>query len=70
MATKSVCIDEDQNIYLADYLNSRIVRWKKNARFGQLVAGGQGRGCRNDQLNYPTNVIVDKQFFQISIVEE
>lgn len=46
---------------MADYQNHRIVEWKKDAATGQVVAGGKGAGNQNDQLNYPVNVIVDKQ---------
>ena len=41
--------------------NHRIVEWKNGAINGQIVAGGNGKGNRNDQLNCPTNVIVDKE---------
>ncbi len=48
-------------IYIADYGNHRIVEWKSGAKSGQVVAGGNGQGCRFDQLNKPTDVIVDKE---------
>jgi sugar lactone lactonase YvrE len=54
-------VDDNQNVYVADRLNHRIMEWKSSATSGQVVAGGTGAGIRNDQLNYPTNVIVDKQ---------
>jgi sugar lactone lactonase YvrE len=54
-------IDDDQTIYVADYDGHRIVEWKKNAISGRIVAGGNGQGNRNEQLNYPSKVIVDKQ---------
>ncbi len=54
-------IDDDQTIYIADTFNHRIVEWKSDANNGQIVAGGNGQGNRNDQLNYPTKVIVDKE---------
>jgi sugar lactone lactonase YvrE len=54
-------IDEDQTIYVADTWNNRIVEWKSGANNGQIVAGGKGEGNRNDQLNKPTKVIVDKE---------
>ena len=57
----SACLDDDQTIYIADYMNHRIVQWKKDATNGQAVAGVQGQGNRNGQLNYPTNVLVDKK---------
>ena len=54
-------INDDQTIYIADYGNHRIVEWKKNSDNLQIVAGGNGNGNRNDQLNGPTNVIIDQQ---------
>ncbi len=54
-------IDDDQTIYVADSWNHRIVEWKSDAKNGQIVAGGNGSGNRNDQLNFPRKVIVDKE---------
>ncbi len=54
-------IDDDQTIYVADYGNHRIVEWKSDANNGRIVAGGNGEGNRNDQLNGPTKMIVDKE---------
>jgi sugar lactone lactonase YvrE len=53
--------DDDQCIYIADYSNHRIVEWKSGAKMGQVVAGGNGEGNRMDQLNHPTDVILDKE---------
>ena len=58
---EGICIDDDQNIYVANYSNHRIVQWKKDATVGQVVAGGEEAGNRNDQLNGPANVILDKK---------
>ena len=41
--------------------NHRIVKWKCDAKNGEVVAGGNGKGNRMDQLNEPTDVIVDKK---------
>ncbi len=54
-------IDDDQTIYVADSDNHRIVEWKSDANNGRIVAGGNGQGNRNNQLDYPTKVIVDKK---------
>ena len=54
-------IDDDQTIYVADTYNHRIVEWKSGATNGQVIAGGNGEGNRNDQLNGPRNVIIDKE---------
>ena len=52
--------DQQQTIYVADYENHRIIKWKFGERNGEVVAGGNGRGNRIDQLNRPINVILDR----------
>jgi DNA-binding beta-propeller fold protein YncE len=52
--------DDNQCIYIADYENHRIIEWKFDANNGQVIAGGNGIGKRMDQLNGPTDMIVDK----------
>ncbi|CAF0821243.1 unnamed protein product [Adineta steineri] len=61
---EGIYVDDDhRTIYSADCWNSRIVEWKYGAENSQVVAGGNGNGNGNlsDQLNYPTDVIVDKK---------
>ncbi|CAF0904747.1 unnamed protein product [Adineta steineri] len=59
---QGIYVDDDhQTIYIADYDNHRIVEWKYGAKNGQVVAGGNEKGNRSDQLNYPTYVIIDKK---------
>ncbi len=57
----SVCVDDDQTIYVAEWSNHRVVEWKIGATSGQVVAGRNGEGNRNDQLSHPLNVIIDKE---------
>jgi len=52
--------DQQQTIYVADPYNHRIIKWKFGERNGQVVAGGNGEGNRIDQLNYPYDVILDR----------
>ncbi|CAF1248845.1 unnamed protein product [Rotaria sp. Silwood1] len=54
-------VDDDQTVYIADWLNHRIVEWKCGATNGQVVAGGNGEGTGAHQLSYPSDVIVDKE---------
>ncbi|CAF5159573.1 unnamed protein product, partial [Rotaria sp. Silwood1] len=54
-------VDNDQTIYVADQENHRIIEWKWNATSGQVVAGGNGQGSGDHQLNEPTDVIIDKE---------
>ncbi|CAF3778827.1 unnamed protein product [Adineta steineri] len=64
-----IFIDENKNIFIADHRNDRIVEWKYNAKEGQIIAGRTEEGKRTDQLNYPTDVIVDQQNRSIIIAD-
>ncbi|CAF1163061.1 unnamed protein product [Adineta ricciae] len=56
-----ICVDDDhQSIYIADQWSHRIVKWKSGGNHGYVVAGGNGEGSRIDQLNHPTDVLIDK----------
>ena len=52
--------DDNQSIVIADWGNDRIVEWKMGASNGKVIAGGRGQGNRLDQLNYPSDVLIDK----------
>lgn len=55
-------IDEnEQSIYIADYDNHRIMKWKCRGTEGEIVAGGNGQGNEMNQLNNPRDVIVEKK---------
>jgi sugar lactone lactonase YvrE len=49
------------NFYIADANNHRIYKKGPSAVNGIIVAGGNGQGNAANQLNYPTDVFVDKQ---------
>jgi DNA-binding beta-propeller fold protein YncE len=53
--------DDDQSIYVGDYGNQRVVEWKRGATNGQIVAGGNGKGNKPNQIHNPTGVIIDKE---------
>ncbi|CAF0776970.1 unnamed protein product [Adineta steineri] len=66
-----IYVDDDrQTIYIADCGNHRIVGWKHGATDGHVVAGGGRKGNRNDLLNCPTDVIVDKKNDSIIICDK
>ncbi|CAF1431739.1 unnamed protein product, partial [Adineta ricciae] len=54
-------IDKSQNIFIADRLNHRIMKWEPSANEGEIVAGRTGKANRMNQLNEPTDVLVDEQ---------
>ena len=45
---------------MADKESHRILRWRPNAREGDIVADGKGQGSRTDQLNQPHAVLLDR----------
>ena len=49
--------------------NHRMMRWKCNERSGEVIAGGKGQGNRNDQLNQPTAVVIDRKTDSLIISE-
>ena len=51
---------DNQTFYIAEFGNPRVVKWEIGATVGQIVAGGNGPGNKNDQLNHPQDVVVDK----------
>ena len=54
-----VCIDGNNNVYVADLSNGRIVKWAPNATQGVVVAGGNGSGSALNQLAAPFGIFVD-----------
>ncbi|CAF0846455.1 unnamed protein product [Adineta steineri] len=59
---QGIHVDEDSgDIYIADSMNDRIVRWKFGADTGEIVADGKEFGPETDQLLFPTDVILDKE---------
>ena len=61
--------DEEDTVVVADFENHRIVEWKQGATSGTMLAGGNGKGNRPNQLNQPTDVIIDKETDSLIICE-
>ncbi len=62
----SVSIDDDndednQTIYVADYWNNRIIKWRLGVFNGEIVVNGTIQNNQTDQINRPTNVLIDKK---------
>ena len=53
-------LDNNQFLYILDYYNNRVTKWKLGSMVSQIVAGGNGRGSRNDQLSNPAGIVVDR----------
>ncbi|CAF3401570.1 unnamed protein product [Rotaria sp. Silwood2] len=54
---------------IADCSNHRIVQWKIGDTNIQVVAGGNGEGNRLSQLKHPTDVLIDKQTYNLIICD-
>ncbi|CAF0713459.1 unnamed protein product [Adineta steineri] len=62
--------DDDHSIYIADTGNHRVVRWEFDADEGVVVAGGNERGDKIDQLYGPIYAILDKEKKYIIICDQ
>ena len=52
---------EEKVIYIADAENHRIVAWRSGDERGRVVIGHYGAGSGLNQLNWPTDVVVDRR---------
>ncbi len=57
-------------LFIADSGNDRIVEWKPNATNGRIVAGRDEQGNQTNQLNGPTDVIVDQENHSLIITDK
>lgn len=57
-AIEGYFIDANDNIYIADTYNHRILKWAKNSNTSTIVAGGNGYGSNDNQLSSPTKIFV------------
>ena len=61
--------DVNQSIVIADWGNDRIMEWKMGASNGKVIAGGQGQGKQLDQLDRPSDVLIDKETNSVFIAD-
>ncbi|CAF4924784.1 unnamed protein product, partial [Rotaria sp. Silwood1] len=53
-------MDENESLYVTDVGKDEVRRYRRGESQGTVVAGGNGRGNRLDQLSYPRYVFVDR----------
>ncbi|CAF1402134.1 unnamed protein product [Adineta steineri] len=53
-------MDRNGFIYVSDWKNHEVRRWKQGDENGELVAGGNGQGNHLNQLNYPSFMFIDE----------
>ncbi|CAF1263950.1 unnamed protein product [Adineta steineri] len=54
-----IFVDAEQSVYVSDWGNHRVMKWRKDAKQATVMAGGNGEGSNLNQLNLPQGVIVD-----------
>ncbi|CAF4070623.1 unnamed protein product [Adineta steineri] len=59
----SLTIDKNGFLYVSDFGENEVRRWKMGEynNEGTVVAGGNGKGKKLNQLNYPTFIFVDEE---------
>ncbi|CAF1001271.1 unnamed protein product [Adineta steineri] len=60
IACSGVAIDKNGSIYVSDFVNNEVRRWKQGDTKGELVAGGNGDGNHLNQLDGSSYIFVDK----------
>ncbi|CAM2711018.1 unnamed protein product [Rotaria socialis] len=59
-APRGVFVDEDQNVYVADLCNYRIVAWASGATEGREVVGGIYQKTMIESFSGPADLLIDK----------
>ncbi|CAF0977567.1 unnamed protein product [Didymodactylos carnosus] len=58
--TPGLMIDQNNNLYVSEHENHRIVKWEPNAQTGILIAGKtNSKGKDSIRLNFPQAIVVD-----------
>ncbi|CAF1478395.1 unnamed protein product [Adineta steineri] len=55
-----IFVDEDQSVYVSDFLNLRVMKWRKDEKEGKIVAGRNAQGGDLDKFSSPEGVVVDR----------
>ncbi|UJR19712.1 hypothetical protein I4U23_022846 [Adineta vaga] len=60
-ASYGVFVQANDDVFVSDYFNNRVVKWAKGASTGILYAGGQCEVNQQDHLCNPTTLTFDKE---------
>ncbi|CAF4956977.1 unnamed protein product [Rotaria sp. Silwood1] len=55
-----LAMDDQECLYVSDWVNDRVIKWCEGKIDLTLVAGGKGSGARLDQLNGSRHIVVDR----------
>ncbi len=54
-----IYVDENENIFVAEFGSNRVTKWSSEKSIGQRVAGTERNGPTLSDLNRPTSIILD-----------
>lgn len=57
-----VKMDHNENLYISNWKDNEVRRWRIGETNGTLIAGGNGKGDGLNQLNCPTFINVDEDY--------
>ncbi|CAF0790317.1 unnamed protein product [Adineta steineri] len=57
-----LAMDNSGTLYVSDFKQNEVKRWKREEKTGTIVAGGNGKGSDFNQLNFPTYIFVDEDY--------
>ena len=61
LISHGITIDSNNNLYITDTYNNRVMKWEPDATEGVLVAGGNDSGSANNQFDRPFGSILIPQ---------
>jgi len=54
-------INNNGDLFVSDWQRGEVKKWKKDEKQGIVVAGGNGKGDKLNQLNSPGHIFVDRE---------
>jgi sugar lactone lactonase YvrE len=61
IACRGLAMDDQRYLYISDTTKHEVRRYQIGHKNGDRVAGGNGNGSDNNQLNFPTHLFVDRK---------
>lgn len=60
-SAENIFIDKNNNLYLSNRTLDQIEKYNLSTLQGEIVAGGNGKGSKDNQLNIPSGIFVDDE---------
>jgi len=57
---QGLVVNENGDVFVADYSNHRVMCWPSDSKEGHVVVGGNCQGEGSNQLNYPRGLVFDR----------